>query len=283
MQQSETLKLVFALYFRVLKTPDVPQPLLASALEGIVQFAHHVSIDFFRDLIGVLRELLAQAMHEAHAGGEPGGRAAAQHVAMRRALLCIVAALELVGGQGESLQIDMGEFLQAAYQLLSLLSMSTCLEEGAEDHDALVRKAPPGVRLAGLRAWSEAELLFHVLDIGMAKAPRQAANMSIERTAAIVKRLLTSALQWPTGSVLRALKAARTILGRASAADSRLEALLDTRETVRDGQYDAYAQAPEAARVLASGEAAWELLALAGSHANAQVRETAAALLDWRP
>ena len=51
-RQSETLKLVFALYIRILKTDDVPVPLLASALEGIVHFAHHVSADFFRDLVG---------------------------------------------------------------------------------------------------------------------------------------------------------------------------------------------------------------------------------------
>ena len=273
-QHSETLKLVFALYFRILKTPEVPQQLLASALHGIVLYAHHVSVDFFRDLVQVLRGLLADAMatvESATAWHEEDIRAAPLHKGLRGALYCIVAALELLKGQGKSLQVDVGDFFVALYQLLPYLSMSTCFEE-----------AGSGVA-RGMRTQSEADLLFHALDLGMVKVSRSAVNVSVERTAAIVKRLLTAALQWPTPSVLRALRITHTILGRIVPVDSRIEALLDTRETVHDGQFDAYARMPESARVLAAGEAAWELFALAQSHANSQVRETAAALLDWSP
>ena len=100
-QQSETLKLVFALYFRILKTPDVPQQLLAAALEGIVLYAHHVSLDFFYDLVQVLRTRLADAMAEveaAHTIETDDLRAAPRHVGMRAALLMIVTALELLRG-----------------------------------------------------------------------------------------------------------------------------------------------------------------------------------------
>lgn len=272
--QSETLKLVFALYFRVLKTPEAPQQLLASALQGIVLFAHHVSVDFFRDLIQVLRTLLSDSMDavdNATAWHEEDIRASPLHRGTRGALLCIVTAFELLKGQGEALQVDVGDFFVAIYQLLPALSMSTCFEE--EDSGV----AP------GMRTSSESDLLFRALDLGMVKVPRHAVNVSLERTAALVKRLMTAALQWPTPSVLRALRMTHTIIGRVVSVDSRIEALLDTRETVRDGQFDAYARVPENARVLAAGEAAWELFALAQSHANSQVRETAAALLDWNP
>ncbi|WFD35927.1 hypothetical protein MCUN1_002798 [Malassezia cuniculi] len=273
--QSETLKLVFALYFRILKTSETPQQLLASALQGIVLFAHHVSVDFFRDLIQVLRTLLGDAMRmveQASAWHEEDIRAAPVHKGMRGVLLCIVAAFELLKGQGESLQVDVGDFFVALYQLLPYLSMSTCFEE--EETNSFTR---------GMRSFSEADLLFRALDLSMVKVPRQAVNMSVERTAAIVKRLLTASLHWPTPSVLRTLKITHSILGRVASVDTRIEALLDTRETVRDGQYDPYARNPESARVLAAGEAAWELFALAHTHANSQVRETAAALLDWTP
>ena len=281
--QSETLKLVFALYFRILKTPDVPQQLLASALEGIVHFAEYVSADFFRDLVQVLRSLLAASMaqiDEAPPSDTTDLRAAPRHAGMRGALFCITSALELLSGQGGALEIDIGDFFAALYRLLLPLAMSTCLEE----EGAL--PPPPGAprqraRIAGLRRWSEAKLLFHALDIGLVRVPRQAVYMSIDRSAAILRRLLTAAMHWPTTSALQALQVAHAILARTAAVDSRFEALVDNRDSVRDGQHDAYADVPEGARVLPSGEPAWELCALSRVHTNAQVRETATALLNW--
>ena len=274
---------MFALYFRILKTPDVPQQLLASALEGIVHFAEYVSADFFRDLVQVLRSLLAASMaqiDEAPPSDTTDLRAAPRHAGMRGALFCITSALELLSGQGGALEIDIGDFFAALYRLLLPLAMSTCLEE----EGAL--PPPPGAprqraRIAGLRRWSEAKLLFHALDIGLVRVPRQAVYMSIDRSAAILRRLLTAAMHWPTTSALQALQVAHAILARTAAVDSRFEALVDNRDSVRDGQHDAYADVPEGARVLPSGEPAWELCALSRVHTNAQVRETATALLNW--
>ncbi|KAI3618467.1 hypothetical protein CBS9595_002830 [Malassezia furfur] len=278
-----TLKLVFALYFRILKTPDVPQQLLAAALEGIVLYAHHVSLDFFYDLVQVLRTRLADAMAEVEAAPPAETddlRAAPRHVGLRAALLMIVTALELLRGQGEALEIDIAAFHVALYQLLLPLSLSTCVEEEA----ALPAPAQvPKQRgpTPGLRRWSEAAMLFHALDVGLVKVSRQSVYMTLDRSAAILKRLLTAALHWPTGSALRALRIAHTILARTAVVDSRFETLIDNRESVRDGQHDAYATIPEGARVLPSGEAAYELFLLSTAHANAQVREAAEALLNW--
>lgn len=254
--QSETLKLLFALYFRILKS-DVPLPLLASALEGLVHFAHHVSVDFFRDIVGVLRTRLADAL-QAHS--------------YRAALLCMVTAFALQHGQGGALELDLGDMYGALYTVLLPLSMSGEVEEG---------EAPQRGSMAGLRRWSEASMLLHAMDLALVQAPRATLQVSLERTAAIVRRLLCAALHWPTTSTLRALQLAQAVLARTATIEARMDALLDNRDAVQDGQYDPYAAQPESARALASGEPCWELCLLSRTHANAQVRETAMALMQW--
>lgn len=254
--QSETLKLLFALYFRVLKS-DVPLPLLASALEGLVHYAHHVSIDFFRDVVGVLRTRLADAL------------AARTY---REALLYMVVALALQYGQGGALELDLGDMYTALYTVLMPLSTCGQLEEG---------DVPKRGQVAGLRRWSEASMLFYAMDMALVQAPRATLQVSLERTAALVRRLLGAALHWPTTSALRALELAQAVIARTAVTEARFEALLDNRDAVQDGQYDPYAVQPESARALASGEPCWELCLLSRTHANAQVRETAAALLHW--
>ena len=97
-QQTETLKNLFVLYFSILKSP-MRSPLLAAALEGISRFAHLVNIDFFRDLLAVLRKVIAdQFQDEDDAGGDPVG--AGQRIRIR--LLGIVTAFDLLSGQGAS-------------------------------------------------------------------------------------------------------------------------------------------------------------------------------------
>ncbi|EPQ30124.1 uncharacterized protein PFL1_02241 [Pseudozyma flocculosa PF-1] len=61
--QTETLKLLFVLYFTILKAPigSIPLHLLGSALEGLSRFAHRVNVDFFRDLLAVLRVHITEA------------------------------------------------------------------------------------------------------------------------------------------------------------------------------------------------------------------------------
>ncbi|KAG8897066.1 hypothetical protein FRB99_008473, partial [Tulasnella sp. 403] len=63
-QQTETLKLLFVLYFSIIKNPR-PTRLLSGALEGISRYAHLVNIDFFRDLLGVLKSLSLRHQEEA--------------------------------------------------------------------------------------------------------------------------------------------------------------------------------------------------------------------------
>lgn len=82
------------LYFSILKAAR-PSPLLFSALQGIAKFAHLVNIDFFRDLLEVIREIMRKVEAEREDGEERG-----EEDQLRLQLACIVTAFDLLGGQG---------------------------------------------------------------------------------------------------------------------------------------------------------------------------------------
>lgn len=97
-QHTETLKLLFVLYFRILKNPS-PTPLLPAALQGISRFAHLVNIDFFKDLMKVLKELISRELEDFQADdGTMSTPKDTRDIECR--LLCIVTAFELLSGQG---------------------------------------------------------------------------------------------------------------------------------------------------------------------------------------
>ncbi|TKY84495.1 hypothetical protein EX895_006396 [Sporisorium graminicola] len=84
--QTETLKLVFVLYFTVLKREvgSVGLGVLESTMKGLSMYAHRVNVDFFRDLLAVLK----------------------QHVAVNAALLDDSKSLHADGGDGEASESD---------------------------------------------------------------------------------------------------------------------------------------------------------------------------------
>lgn len=90
------------LYFRILKNPH-PTPLLPAALRGIARFSHLVNIDFFKDLMQVLKELMTR---DVSLPSEDGARVfdgdVQLHVGqVQHQLLCITTAFELLSGQGQ--------------------------------------------------------------------------------------------------------------------------------------------------------------------------------------
>jgi nucleolar complex protein 3 len=96
-QHTETLKLVFVLYFRILKNPN-PTPLLSAALRGIARYAHLVNIDFFKDLMKVLKDLISREPDSDSDSDEVVPHESGGDVRYR--LECIVTAFELLTGQG---------------------------------------------------------------------------------------------------------------------------------------------------------------------------------------
>jgi len=116
--QSETLKIVFSLYFRILKeTTD--DALLSVTLDGIAKFAGLINADFFGDLLEVLREVLERWDDNKSTRGGHNKR-------LREELVCLNTAFTLLANQGGS-DIDLSFFVNRFYELLPDLSLSTKL------------------------------------------------------------------------------------------------------------------------------------------------------------
>ncbi|XP_063231690.1 nucleolar complex protein 3 homolog [Bacillus rossius redtenbacheri] len=97
---TEVTKMVFAIYFRVLKTAPTSK-ILGVTLEGLAKFAHCINLDFYHDLVGVLDELL-----------ELG------NLGHREQLHCVQTVFAILSGQGEVLNIDPLRFYAHLYRNL---------------------------------------------------------------------------------------------------------------------------------------------------------------------
>ncbi|KAF8258615.1 nucleolar complex-associated protein-domain-containing protein [Lactarius quietus] len=257
---TETLKLLFVLYFRILKNP-VPTPLLPIALQGISKYAHLVSVDFFRDLMRVLKDLVTRAPHAGEDGKdstvpEKKLQVSAVHVNAENAKLqlsCIITAYELLSGQGEALNVDLSDFNTQLYALVQSLSLTPQLD------------APPAAPTP------TSDLLFRALDLAFAP------NAAVPpwRTAAFAKRLLTAALHWPGAVALRALEFVARLVVR----EPRLEALLSTEDRTVDGVYRPDVEDPQLSNPFTTS--AYELHLLRTAHVDAQVREAAVNLVNY--
>ena len=301
--QTETLKLLFVLYFTILKAPEgsVPLHLLGSALEGLSRYAHRVNVDFFRDLMSVLREHVKAARKriasdstmrfedEAQDGGdddadgidgdyEAGAVDTDQvHESIRHALLCLNTAFELLSGQGDVLTIDLSDLTGHLYALLLPLSMVPGIEQEADAHGQFgtldTRKTVYGQEKRKIKHNTRktlADLLFRSLDLVLLLPPVR--SIPVERQAAFAKRLCLVGLQLPPASVLRVLRVVTKMLGR----EDRLLALVDSSDRAKDGVYDATADNPDASSggVLKCGEVLWELELLSRSR-NLEIAEAA--------
>lgn len=296
---TETLKLLFVLYFSILKAPNSPGPLLGAALEGLARFAHRVNVDFFRDLVAVLRTHIEVARAGAlsrntELKGTQGGMSdeeedddEAEQADYRKALLCLVTAFELLSGQGEALNIDLADLVAHLYAVILPLCASPTIEEIPNTGPTNSAAPTPETNAKGkgkgaaanttthlLR--TDADLLLRALDLTLLR-PR-AMSIPPERTAAFAKRLSAACLQTPPTTTLRLLGVIRALIGK----DPRLEALLESEDRARNGQFDITGEDLEAARPLAAGEViVFELSALA-SHVNEDIAAAAKALLAWQ-
>ncbi|KAJ7774788.1 nucleolar complex-associated protein-domain-containing protein [Mycena metata] len=242
---TETLKLLFVLYFRIIKNPR-PTPLLPAALQGISKYAHLVNIDFFKDLLKVLKELVAREGDDDEEEEEEEVNASKD---VEQRLQCIVTAFELLSGQGEALNIDLSDFISRLYALILPLSLA---DPESGPTDMLFRAL---------------EIVFSPRTFGVAAPPW--------RAAAFAKRLLTAALHWPPAAALRALD----FVGGLLAKDSKLAALLSTEERALDGAYRADVDDPQLCNPF--GTCFWELVALGGQHWDPRVRAEAEKVMTF--
>ncbi|KAL7418527.1 hypothetical protein Q5752_006985 [Cryptotrichosporon argae] len=287
--QTETLKDLFVLYFSILKHPG-RSPLLPAALEGISHFAHLINVDFFRDLLLVLRRLITDA--DAAAGPVYVPNQTPSSVPLdaesiqdeqrtRLRLLAIVTAFDLLSGQGEALNIDLADFINALYGLIP----SLCIDTGIEDPPAVSSAAAAapaalhhgrGGQRPPAHTQSTADLVFRCLDaIFFPRFVSQANASPAVRTAAFAKRLTEAALVLPAASARRALEFVRRLVVR----EPKVEALLDTEERAGEGTYRPESADPQIANPWATS--LWEV-ELLRSHFDGKVRAEAKRLAEGR-
>uniref|UniRef100_A0A8C4QD90 Nucleolar complex protein 3 homolog n=1 Tax=Eptatretus burgeri TaxID=7764 RepID=A0A8C4QD90_EPTBU len=141
--QTETLNVVFLIYFRILKkSPN--RNLLPPVLEGLARFSHLINVAFFDDLLMVLHKLIES-----------------KNLKNRERLHCIQTAFHILSGQGEALNIDPQRFYKHMY---SSLFQIHC---GSADEDvAIVLRCLDAMLLKRRRQVSTTRVLAFTVRLG---------------------------------------------------------------------------------------------------------------------
>ncbi|XP_057682251.1 nucleolar complex protein 3 homolog [Corythoichthys intestinalis] len=104
---TETLNIVFLIYFRILKKAQ-KSVLLPAVLEGLANFAHLINLEFFDDLLDVLQGLVRSG-----------------DLTHRESLHCIQTVFTILSGQGDVLTVDPLHFYSHLYATLPRLHAGT--------------------------------------------------------------------------------------------------------------------------------------------------------------
>uniref|UniRef100_A0A6B2KZ52 Nucleolar complex protein 3 homolog n=1 Tax=Arcella intermedia TaxID=1963864 RepID=A0A6B2KZ52_9EUKA len=99
--QTETLKTVFLVYFKILKLPTTSPVLLPAALEGLAKFSHLINVDVLVDLLEMLRNMITSTTLN------PISK-----------LHCAITAFQTLKLQGQSLSLDLKTFFNAFFEIL---------------------------------------------------------------------------------------------------------------------------------------------------------------------
>lgn len=279
--QAETLKLVFATYFRILKlrTPNLMGPVL----EGLAKYAHLINQDFFGDLLEALKDLISHAdQTEAEDEENPDETETPKPVNSRKdphreALLCTVTAFALLEGQdvskaAASLHLDLSYFIKHLYRSLYTLSTNPDVEYNPTkslrlpdpDTNEPVPETPHTKNKINFQ--TPTVLLLRCLQSTLLS--RAHGTPPPLRVASFTKRLLTTSLQLPEKSALATL----SLLNRvAKYHGRRIVPLWYSEERKGDGVFDAYAEDVERSNVFAGNVWEGELLRV---HYCPQVRDT---------
>ncbi|GAN09113.1 nucleolar complex-associated protein 3 [Mucor ambiguus] len=238
---TETLKLIFTFYFRILKK-QTSSPLLPAVLEGLSRFAHLISVDFFDDLLNALKDV----MHSF----EDSNDISRTSSGTRKRLLCIITAFQLLSGQGEAFNYDLKDFYTEIYNILFKASYHTKIEDKPESQKE-----------------TESEMLIKGLELMFLKK-RQ---IPVNRLAAFTKRFTLVALNMPNKTVLQCL----ALVDRLVQKDHRLDALLQSEDRASSGIYAPLLEDPELCNPF--GTSLYELF-LYQNHYDPNVRTIAKAL-----
>ncbi|KAL5045526.1 hypothetical protein BDW71DRAFT_79218 [Aspergillus fruticulosus] len=284
--QAETLKLVFGIYFRILKL-RVPN-LMGPVLEGLAKYAHMINQDFFGDLLEALKDLIGHAENdEVNAANDNEEEEATNgpsttRDSTRESLLCTVTAFALLEGQDASkaaaaLHLDLSFFIKHLYRSLYTLSTNPDVEYNPNASNALRLPDPSSSqqqqqnsqdRKKKVNFQTPIVLLLRCLNASLVS--RANGLPPPVRLASFAKRLMTTTLQIPEKSALATL----ALLNQVARHNARrISSLWYSEERKGDGVFNPYATDFEATNVFAGTVWEGELLKL---HYCPEVREAAA-------
>lgn len=278
--QSETLKLVFATYFRVLKQR---QPgLMGAVLEGLAKYSHLINQDFFGDLLEALKDLIrySEAEKEIEEAGDDeddekddDDEDTTVRNTTREALLCTVTAFALLAGQDahnarSDLHLDLSYFTTHLFQTLLPLSINADLELGARSLHLPDPDSPQSAikKANKVNLQTMTVLLVRCLT-AVLLPPWNIRSVPPLRLAAFTKQLMTIALQMPEKScqaVLALINDVNYTHGK------KIGALWNTEERKDDGTFNPLSESVEASNPFATTIWEGELLR---RHYSPKVRE----------
>ncbi|CAH0019015.1 unnamed protein product [Clonostachys rhizophaga] len=243
--QSETLKLVFASYFRILKF-RMPH-LMGAVLEGLAKYAHLINQDFFGDLLEALKDLIRYSDGDLEAGndevenkqdeeeadddGDDDNTTAVRNLT-REALLCTVTAFALLAGQDahnsrNQLHLDLSFFTSHLYNALLSLSIDPDIE--------LTKRSVVSQSVNKINVQTTTVLLLRSLTAILLPS-YNIRSVPPVRLAAFTKQLMTMLLHIPDKSAQGVL----ALLGDVAHAHSKkVNSLWNTEERKGDGKYNA--------------------------------------------
>ncbi|TLD31279.1 hypothetical protein PspLS_02348 [Pyricularia sp. CBS 133598] len=260
--QSETLKLVFATYFRILKL-RLPH-LMGAVLEGLAKYAHLINQDFFGDLLEALKDLIQQTDEDANgdtaegdAATEDGPDEVEARNTSRESLLCIVTAFALLAGQDahnsrSQLHLDLSYFTTRLFKGLTDLSVNPDLELGAGSLHLPDPDRPSPTKSNKVNLQTTTVLLIRCLT-GILLPPWNIRSVPPLRLAAFTKQLMTASLQVPEKSCQAILALLHDV---SHTHGKKIAALWSTEERKGDGNFNPLSETVEGSNPFAT--TVWE-------------------------
>ena len=243
--QTETLKLVFVTYFRILKART--SHLMGAVLEGLAKYAHLINQDFFGDLLEALKDLIRGADISLDSDDDDDDEDDKSIIpswkvrdTSRESLLCITTAFALLEGQyvaksASSLNLDLTFFITYLYKSLHALALNPDLEFSSRSlrlPDPHTQTPIPQMLTTSLKVNVQTTTVLLLRALASILKPR---NIPPIRLAAFTKQLYISSLHMPEKSNLALFGLLHEITkthGR------RIAALWNTEERRGDGVFD---------------------------------------------
>ena len=243
--QSETLKIVFVTYFRILRTQSTA--LMGPVLEGLAKYAHLINQDFFGDLLEVLKEISGQAEGIGMNVGSSSESVMSTQSPLARnfgrsSLLCAITAFALLEGQdvrksASDLQLDLSFFVSYLYRSLPALVTSPDLERGVLSAHVRDTYQLNGERLSKVNVQTTSALLLRMLRAILIPSAASQPPSSIPRlrVAAFTKQVMMCSLQVPEKSATAMIHLATNV---SKIHGRKVNGLWNTEESKGDGVFD---------------------------------------------